>query len=330
MKDILNARERLEKCLSGVKPDRPPIALWRHFPVDDQTPDGLASAVAAFQNTHNFDFIKVTPASSFAVKDWGCQDAWKGNSEGTREISYFPIRQADDWAVLKPLEPKSGSLGGQLECLRMLTREFSPRIPVIQTIFSPLSQAKNLVGKENLLYHLRAHPGALHSALKTITRTTMNFIQECKRTGIDGIFYAVQHANYGLLSTDEFITFGKAYDLQILAAVQDLWLNIGHVHGDRIMFDQVVDYPLQILNWHDRQTPPSLAEGLQKFNGAVCGGLRQWETLVLGDPDMVTSEALDAIRQTNGSRFILGTGCVVPITAPAGNIAAARRAVDQL
>ena len=329
MKDILNARERLGKCLSGVKPDRPPVALWRHFPVDDQTPDGLASAVAAFQNTYNFDFIKVTPASSFAVKDWGCQDTWKGNPEGTREISYFPIRQADDWATLKPLEPKSGSLGSQLECLRLLTRAFSPRIPVAQTIFSPLSQAKNLVGKENLLYHLRAHPDELHSAMKTITQTTIDFIQECKLTGIDGIFYAVQHANYGLLSTDEFITFGKAYDMQILTVVQDLWLNIGHVHGDRIMFDQVVDYPLQILNWHDRQTPPSLAEGLQRFNGAVCGGLRQWETLVLGDPVMVTSEALDAIRQTNGSRLILGTGCVVPVTAPAGNIAAARRAVNQ-
>ncbi len=68
----------------------------------------------------------------------------------------------------------------------------------------------------------------------------------------------------------------------------------------------------------------------QKFGGAVCGGVRQWETLVLGDQAMVQSEALDAIRQTNGNRFILGTGCVVPITAPAGNIAAARRTVNQI
>ena len=328
MKDILNPRERLQKCLSGSKPDRPPVALWRHFPVDDQTPDGLASAVAAFQNTYTFDFIKVTPASSFAVKDWGCQDVWKGNPEGTREITHFPIQRADDWTALKPSAPTTGSLGAQIECLRLLVREFSPRIPVIQTIFSPLSQAKNLVGKQNLLYHLRAHPDELHSALRTITQTTIDFIRECKRTGIDGIFYAVQHANYGLLSADEFTIFGKGYDLQILAAVQDLWLNIGHIHGDRIMFDLVADYPLQIVNWHDRHTPPTLAEGLQKFSGAVCGGLRQWETLVLGDPAMVEAEALDAIRQTDGTRFILGTGCVVPVTAPAGNIAAARRAVN--
>ena len=44
-------RERLEACLSGRLLDRPPVALWRHFPVDDQTPDGLAAATIEFQIT---------------------------------------------------------------------------------------------------------------------------------------------------------------------------------------------------------------------------------------------------------------------------------------
>jgi hypothetical protein len=36
----LNHRARLEACLTGQIPDRAPVALWRHFPVDDQTPTG--------------------------------------------------------------------------------------------------------------------------------------------------------------------------------------------------------------------------------------------------------------------------------------------------
>ena len=28
---MLTHRERMEKCLAGVKPDRVPLALWRHF-----------------------------------------------------------------------------------------------------------------------------------------------------------------------------------------------------------------------------------------------------------------------------------------------------------
>ena len=51
-------RQRLETCLSGEKPDRPPVALWRHFPVDDQTPDGLASATVKFQRDYDFDLVK--------------------------------------------------------------------------------------------------------------------------------------------------------------------------------------------------------------------------------------------------------------------------------
>lgn len=325
---MFTARERMEICLSGAVPDRPPVALWRHFPVDDQTADGLAAAVIGFQRRYDFDLIKVTPASSFCTKDWGSQDVWRGNPEGTREITHYVIQQPEDWLTLPALNPTRGSLGAQLECLQLINREFSPHVPIIQTIFSPLSQAKNLVGRENLLWHLRSHPEALRAALDTILRSTLDFINECKKTGIDGIFYAIQHANFGLISQSEFDEFCRPYDLQILAAVQDLWLNVGHIHGEHIMFDTVSAYPVSVLNWHDRQTPPTLAEGLARFSGVVCGGLRQWETMVLGDPSKVAAEALDAIRQTAGSRFILGTGCVVPITAPGSNLFAARRIVD--
>ncbi len=50
--------------------------------------------------------------------------------------------------------------------------------------------------------------------------------------------------------------------------------------------------------------------------------------MVLGTPERVYQEAKNAIDQTAGKRFILGTGCVIPITTPFGNIFAARRAVE--
>jgi uroporphyrinogen decarboxylase len=94
------------------------------------------------------------------------------------------------------------------------------------------------------------------------------------------------------------------------------------------MFDQVIDYPVAIINWHDRETSPSLAEGQALFPGVVCGGLRREETMVLGSPEQVRAEARQALHATHGNRFILGTGCVVPITAPYGNLMAARHAVE--
>jgi uroporphyrinogen decarboxylase len=51
--------------------------------------------------------------------------------------------------------------------------------------------------------------------------------------------------------------------------------------------------------------------------------------MVLGTPIQVQTEARVAIQATQGKRFILGTGCVMPIITPHGNILAARESVTQ-
>ena len=123
--------------------------------------------------------------------------------------------------------------------------------------------------------------------------------------------------------------FGKRFDLELLEPAGELWLNMLHLHGLDVMFDLFVDYPVQIINWHDRETPPDLKTAKEHFPGVVCGGLRRQETVVLGTPQDVIVEAEDAFEQTEGLRFILGTGCVTPIIAPYGNILAARKAVER-
>jgi uroporphyrinogen decarboxylase len=321
-------RQRMESCLSGQILDRPPVALWRHFPVDDQTPEGLAAASVNFLRTFDFDFLKVTPSSSFCIRDWGVRDEWRGVSEGTRDYTHYVIQSPDDWRKLPVLDPSQGNLAAQIACLRLITDDLGPEVPVIQTIFSPLSQAKNLVGREKLLIHLRKYPDALHEGLEIISESILRFIESALETGIAGIFYAVQHAQYGLLSTGEYLEFGRGYDLKCLQSAQGGWLNVLHLHGRDVMFDQVVDFPVSVINWHDRETAPSLAEALEKYSGTVCGGLRREETMVLGTPQAVIAEAQDALRATGGRRFILGTGCVTPITAPYGNLMAARNAVE--
>ncbi len=324
----LTHRERIENCLSGGSLDRVPVALWRHFPVDDQTPGGLAAATAHFQHTFDFDLIKVTPSSSFCLKDWGVDDEWRANPEGTREYTRRVIRDPKDWETLPILDPRQGWLGRQLECLRMLTTEFGPDVPIIQTIFSPLAQVKNLVSPADLPVHIHRYPDALEAGLNRIAETTRRFMQAALETGIAGFFYAVQLAQYGVLSPEEFLRFGKRFDVPLLQDTRGTWLNLLHLHGSNLMFDLVADYPVQILNWHDRQTPPTLLEGQVRFPGVVCGGVRQWDTMVLGTPDQAAHEVKDAIFETGGKRLIIGTGCVVPVIAPYGNLMAVRQIVE--
>jgi len=201
-------------------------------------------------------------------------------------------------------------------------------IPFIQTIFSPLAQAKNLAGADRLVVHLRQSPELVLSALETITQTTLRFIEAAKATGISGIYYAVQLANFDLLNEPEYRTFGEPFDRRILEAVSDCWFNMVHLHGHDGMFDLIAAYPAHALNWHDRESGPSLGEGALRFKGAVSGGLEHWDHLLRGSPDQIRALIQDALQQTGGRRLIVSSGCVAPVNAPFSNLRAVRQAVE--
>lgn len=324
----MNHRERIEAVLNGEKPDRVPVALWRHFPVDDMSADTLAEAVKLFQATYDFDLVKVTYASSYMVTDWGVSDVWEGASEGTRTYKKRIIHKPDDWYTLPQLDVENGSLGRQLVCMRQLREHFGPDVPLLATIFSPFAQARKLVGDENVFTHMRKYPEAFKVGLETIANSTAQFVEALVDTGIDGIFFAIQHGQYGKFTEEEHATFGRQFDNPALDAASALWVNMLHLHGTDVMFHLAADYPVDIINWHDRETFPSLTEAQDLFDGVLCGGLRRLDTMELGMPADVIAEAQDAIDATGGTNFILGTGCVLPITTPHGNIAAARKAVE--
>ncbi len=324
---MITHRERIQATLDGKKTDRPPVALWRHFPVDDQTPETLADATLNFQSTYDFDIVKVTPASSFSIRDWGVEDQWTGNTEGTRNYTKRAIKDPMDWEKLPELNINASHLAGQLTCLRIIRQNLSPNTPLLQTVFSPLAQAKNLAGNETLLAHIRQYPEAVMKGLETIAKTTKKFTEAAIEIGIDGIFYAVQHAQASLLTVDEYKIFGLPSDEVALAPADALWCNMLHLHGRDVYFSLLRLMNFHIVNWHDRETYPSLAEAQSLFKGVVCGGLRQ-DSLVYEDQQKVKEEAADAIQQTRGQRFILGTGCVTPVIASHGNMMAARKSVE--
>ena len=320
-------RKRLEATIAGEPTDRLPVALWRHWPGDDQHAAALAAAHLKWQADYDWDLLKIGPASSYSVVDWGVEDRWEGHIEGTRRTTRYPVTQPADWEALRPSDPGRGMLATQIEALRLIGQTLRGEVPFIATIFSPLSMAKHLAGNEVLLSHMRANPDALHRGLATLTDSIIAFIDAARATGIAGIYYAVQHAAYPLLSRDEFTAFGQPYDRRVLESAADLWCNMVHLHGTRVMFDLVADYPAPLLNWHDRETGISLRDGLARFPGAASGGVSHW-TIHRDQRDDLLAEVADARAQTNGRRLVLGTGCVIMTTTPLFNIRAFREAAE--
>jgi uroporphyrinogen decarboxylase len=326
----VNKKERVLAAVHGVRPDRMPVALWRHWPKEDQTAEGLAKATLGWQAAYDFDLIKVTPTSGYAVEDWGVKFADLANREGTREYAGRPIKHARDWEGLWPLNVRAGVLGRELQALRLIRAKAGPDIFILQTLFSPLTLARNLAGDEVWITHLREHPQDLRRGLAIISDTCARFAQECLRSGADGIFFATRCASRDVLTEEEYEEFGIPYDRHVLGAVaEQAQLIMLHIHGLNVMFDLLAHaYPAHIINWHDRRTAPSLTDARKRTRLALMGGLNEWGTMAEGTPEHVAAEVRDAIAQTGGHGFLVGAGCVVPVDTPAENLKAARAAVE--
>ncbi|HRC76341.1 MAG TPA: uroporphyrinogen decarboxylase family protein [Kouleothrix sp.] len=322
---MMTKRERLAAALAGEPTDRPLVALWRHFPADDADPEQLALSTLAFQTQYDWDFIKLTPSSEYSVAGWGCRAAYRGHPEGVSEYLERAVTAPADWARLPVLDVYGGALGRCLAAIRTTRQLAGPDIPILATVFGPLAQAKNLVGGGLDLVHLREHRQQFLAGLEVIAETTVRFVVAALEAGADGIFYAVQRASAECMSEAEYLQVGRPLDLHVLEAAQGASFNLLHLHGHHTFFDLVADYPVHALNWHDRETGPSLAEGARRFPGLVVGGLSQ-QDLVEGSPESVRAQALAAVASLGARPLCLSTGCVAPTVAPWGNMRALRSA----
>src|SRR5262249_36267367 len=95
-----------------------------------------------------------------------------------------------------------------------------------------------------------------------------------------------------------------------------------HAHGRQVYFDALADLPAHAINWHDRLTAPTLAEGKRRRGGAVIGGLAEGSTLRRGPAPAVVEQGRDAVRQPDGVGGGVGAGCVLPLDVPAAHLAA--------
>ncbi len=321
-------RERIEAALRGGRPDTVPVAVWRHFPGEDLKAEALARAHIAFYETYDLDLLKVTPASGYYGDDWGLRAGYKPNREGVRSYSDRPVKKPADWERLKRLDVSHGAYGREVHAIRLIAEAVGRDVPVLETTFSPLSIARTLAGEQAIVRYLREDPESLHQGLEIIAEVTGDFVRAALGAGADGIFFSTQMATTDILTQEEYEEFGRPYDLRVLEAAGDA-LTFLHIHGVHVMFDLCAGYPVQIVNWHARETAPGIAEARARVTACLACGLDAWNTLAKASPEAVTGEVRDAIAQTQGRGHIVTTGCVMPVDTPEANIRAAVTAARQ-
>ena len=325
----MNKLERVKAALSAQEVDRAPISVWMHYPAVDQDPRALAEKQVNFQETYDLDFIKLMPFGLYSVQDWGCQIKFFCTETEPPIVDRYGIQEVQDWAKLQVLPPTFGTLGKQLLLTKYVKELVQPDVPFIQTIFSPLTTARKLAG-DRIFQDLREQPKIFHKAMEVITKTTVDFVKANIAAGASGIFFATQCASYDVLTSTEHNEFGRYYDLAVLEAANcGGWFNVLHIHGANTMFKEMVDYPVQALNWHDRHEYPTMKQARELTGKCFIGGLDEIGAVSQGKPEQVTSEVFDAIQAMDSKGLMLGPGCVAAPDTPEQNIYAARLATQR-
>jgi uroporphyrinogen decarboxylase len=330
----MNKRERVDAALLGNAVDRVPISFWGHDYVREWSPAGLADAMLDNYHTFDWDYMKVNPRASYHVEDWGGELVRSTDPNHGPTFKHPAVTEPGDWRRLRPLEPDRGVLGEQLEALRQIRDNLKGEAYFVQTIFSPLSVAKYLVGNrpEPIQTAIEDGPGALRAALDVIVETFATYARACLEVGASGIFFATTGwASADLLTPDQYRRWGTDYDLPVIDAYAGRApFNVLHNCGAHIYFDLLADYPVHIISWAATLPGnPTLAEGHARTDKAVMGGVSEKSTLVNGTTEEVAAEVWEAMRQTAGRRLLVGPGCSIPPPTPQVNLAAAASAARQ-
>ena len=327
----MNKWQRIEKMLEGGKPDRTPVSLWRHFFMEEQSAQGLAGAMLAFQKKFDWDFMKVNPRAVYHAQAWGNRYAYGPDGHTQPELEHSVVEDGD-WSAVTRIPPDSGALGEQLDALKMIGSELDSDTPFIMTVFTPLSIAGRIAGDDDKLKELMAsQPEICHAVLAEITRTFIDFADACLQAGAWGFFYATTTlATTDRMTREEYEQFARPYDLQLLEAMGDARFNMLHVCQANNMVLDLLDYPAHVINWDWLdETNPLPKEVLEKCDKVIAGGIDR-EAPARDNTGRVISEAGAAITYLPPHRLILAGACTISVDSRDENLLAVRRAVDTM
>lgn len=308
----MTKRERIRAVVEGREPDKLPYSFWTHLPGIDLDPERLAEETYKFYRTYDVDFIKTMNNGMYAIEDFGCEidysEVLKG---GVAHVVKTPIHQAEDWYKLSVCPVDKGSLARELKSLALLLEKTKQEdVPVIFTVFSPITTANKLSGGTLRQYLADGHDEAVHHALKIITETTCQVAKRAIELGADGIFFAAQSSTYDFMTAEEYEEYGVPYDMEVLEAAKDGWMNTIHAHGPNIMLELLKNYPVDVFNWHAWETYPAVDEASLVTGKCLMGGLNRTD-ITQCNRNAIRHQIFECFKMMKGRGQILTPGCVI-------------------
>jgi uroporphyrinogen decarboxylase len=320
----VDSRARVEAALRGEAADRPPAGAWGHTYREEWDPEQLARVTVDRARRLGWDFVKFQPRATFFAEAFGNRYRPSGHRLRAPILEQAAVPDLDSWRKLELVDQHA--LDEQARALGLVVEALGERVPVIQTVFSPISVGDYLVGrdKRRLIRELRRHPEVVLPALKKVQNALMGFARNSVAAGAAGVFYAISgFATRDAMPVDVYDSLVFPMDLRITESLPAAaWFNVVHLCGSHLNMDVARRLPVQAVSYSVHNAGNPSLEVAQRLTGkAVMGGLEQRGALVGGPPEAIERQVRDAIAQTGGRSLLLAPGCSVPPRARESNLA---------
>jgi len=303
--------ERVRAALSGAEVDRPPFSVWYHFGLQHAPAERTAQIHVEFFDAYNLDWLKVMNDYSYPMP---------------RSIE--SLTDPRDLKRITAFDVHQGSLGEQLEAIRLIGQSLRGKALIVDTVFNAWNTLKRNVLKEAMGPFMQEHAAELEAALAVVNDNLIRYAIASLNGGASGIFYSVP-ATPESLTAEQYERFMRPFDLAFLEAIRPFGeFHVLHAHGKELYLDRLQDYPAHAISWADRESGPPLTLMRRVTPRALMGGLDH-ASFPYTSAAKIREQVRSAIAEAGTRKLFIAPGCAIPSYSFPELIRAARAEVGK-
>lgn len=336
--------QRLEAALNGEWLDMPCFAFWGpHCNLEESNAKDLAYYTIAFQEAYQFDFIKIMESGMYFPEAFGQEipPNLTPNMQAWLSVQKWRINHAKDWLELRPMKVEDSPIfTREVEAVKRIADHFQGDVPILPTIFSPVSAMGEFVGgywdQDKLVKMFEYDTKETEYGLSVVEETLYNLATAYMDAGATGLFFGMQNGLNLKLGYEGYRKWEWASSARLFDAVKDKCkFRMAHLcNGEGEAIDWALDLPCDAFNWADQQdNMPSLGEVRAKTDKVLVGGIKHnggktldRTTMYVGGPNdfagsyradvkaVLKKRVKDAVDQA-GNKLVIAGGCGVGMDA---------------